>query len=290
MAEPKPFYLDEKIKEVDARGYLDYRSHELPTWCPGCGYFGMTQALIETAHELKIPHHDMAVVSGIGCAGRAPIFYDSYGFHTIHGRALPVASGLKLGNRNLSVFVITGDGDCLGIGGGHLAHVARKNIDLTCFLYDNNIYGLTKGQSSPTTPLGQPTNSHPYGNPDSPLNPIALALTYGATFVARCFAGEVEHMKKVYRAAVEHKGFSFIQCLSPCVTFDKQNITWKRMREQLVQPPPNHDTSNLAGAMRLALDPRYVIGLFFEDKQRLDYQSYLDETMSAHKQNKVAKK
>ena len=286
MAEPKPFYLDEKIKEVAARGYLQYRSSELPTWCPGCGYFGMTQSLIETAHTLGIAHENMAIVSGIGCAGRAPIFYDSYGFHTIHGRSLPVASGLKLSNPALSVFVITGDGDCLGIGGGHLAHVARKNVDITCFLYDNNIYGLTKGQTSPTTPLGQPTNSHPYGNPDAPLNPIALALTYGATFVARCFAGEVAQMKKIYRAAIEHKGFSFIHCLSPCVTFDKENITWQRMRGLLVEPPPNHDTSNLAEAMRLAQDPRYVIGLFYEDKQRLDYQAFLDESLKQYRGKK----
>jgi 2-oxoglutarate ferredoxin oxidoreductase subunit beta len=284
MAEPKPVYLDEKIKDVAGRGYLGYRSHELPTWCPGCGYFGMTQSLIEVAHAMQIPHHDMAIVSGIGCAGRAPIFYDSYGFHTIHGRALPVASGMKLGNRDLSVFVITGDGDCLGIGGGHLAHVARKNVDITCFLYDNNIYGLTKGQSSPTTPLGQPTNSHPYGNPDAPLNPMALALTYGATFAARCFAGEVEHMKQIYRAAIEHKGFSFVHCLSPCVTFDKQNITWQRMRGLLADPPPNHDTGNLTEAMRLAQDPRYITGLFYQDTQRPDYQSYLDVALADYKE------
>ena len=268
-------YLDQQLSDAKKQGFMQYRTSELPTWCPGCGYFGIMHAIVQTCHSLKLKYEDICVVSGIGCAGRYPIFMNAYGFHTLHGRALPVSTGIKLAREDLTVFTISGDGDALGIGGGHLPHAARKNIDITMFLFDNAIYGLTKGQSSPTTPQGQLTGSHPAGNPDFPLKPVNLALSYGATFVARVYAGDVEGMKRVFAEAVSHNGFSFLHILSPCVTFDKVNLTWKRMRDLFIDVPPTHDPADYAASLRLAQDERPVLGIFFQDKTRLSYQDYL---------------
>lgn len=271
----KKDYLDEKIIDVKKQGFLDYRTSELPTWCPGCGYFGIMHALVQTCNELRLKKESICIVSGIGCAGRYPIFNDAYGFHTLHGRAVPVASGVKLANEALTVFAVGGDGDIMGIGGGHLPHIARKNIDITLFLFDNSIYGLTKGQSSSTTPKGQRTNSHPQGNPDAPLSPVGLALAYGASYVARGFAGDVEGMRTIFKQAITHKGFSFLHLVSPCVTFDKTNITWKRLQDNFIPVPPTHSPDSVESAMRLATDPRLIVGTFFQDTSRLSYQDEL---------------
>lgn len=271
-------YLDEKLEEVKSDGFLDYRSDQLPTWCPGCGYFGITQALYRVFRELEMKYEDICCVSGIGCAGRFPIFMNTYGFHTLHGRSLPVASGMKLSRNDLTVIAVGGDGDAIGIGGGHLPHAARRNVDITFILFDNGIYGLTKGQSSPTTPQGMVTATHPYGNPDVPLRPVSMALAYNATFVARCFAGEVDHMQSVLKSAIQHRGFSFIHVLSPCVTFDKENITWKRMRGKFSEIPDTHDPSDHEDAVRLAENPRLMLGLFYQDTSRLSYHDYLEES------------
>jgi 2-oxoglutarate ferredoxin oxidoreductase subunit beta len=267
-------YLDAKIEEIKKDGFLDYRTTELPTWCPGCGYFGITHAIVQTCNEMGLKKENITAVSGIGCAGRYPIFMDTYGFHTLHGRAVPIASGVKLANDDLTVFAIGGDGDMLGIGGGHLPHIARKNINITLFLFDNLIYGLTKGQSSATTPFGQRTNSHTVGNPDTPLKPVSLALAYGASFVARGFAGDVAGMKKIFEKAIAHDGFSFVHLLSPCVTFDKFN-TWDVMRDQVHEIHDSHDASNHEAAVRLAEDTRMYYGLFYHDTERLSYRENL---------------
>jgi len=267
-------YLDDKLTKIKNNGFLDYRTTQLPTWCPGCGYFGITHAIVQTCNELNIQQKDTCVVSGIGCAGRFPIFMEAYGFHTLHGRSVPIASGVKLANENLTVFSVGGDGDMLGIGGGHLPHIARKNIDITVFLFDNAIYGLTKGQSSCTTALGQKTNSHPSGNPDTPLKPVSLALAYGASFVARGFAGDVSGMKEIIKSAITHKGFSFIHLLTPCVTFDKIN-TWDKMRESCFNIRPSHDVEKHEAAVRLSEDKRLYLGVFYQDKNRLSYQDHL---------------
>lgn len=276
------FYIDDKLAEIRKEGFLKYRSKELPTWCPGCGYFGITHALVKACHALSLPNENICVVSGIGCAGRYPIFMSAYGFHTLHGRAVPIASGVKLANEALTVFAVGGDGDILGIGGGHLPHIARKNVDITLFLFDNMIYGLTKGQSSATTPLGQKTNSHIRGNPDAPLNPIALALSHEASFVARGFAGDVDGMEKTFVRAIQHKGFSFVHLITPCVTFDKVN-TWDAMRNGYHPIHDSHDTGDWMAAMRLAGDPRNYLGIFYEDKERPAYQEYLRRLHSGAK-------
>jgi 2-oxoglutarate/2-oxoacid ferredoxin oxidoreductase subunit beta len=269
-------YLDEKLAQVRAKDFLQYRSPDLPTWCPGCGYFGIMDAFYKACRELDLKQENICAVSGIGCSGRTPVFINSYGFHTLHGRSIPVATGLKLAREDLTVFAMAGDGDALGIGGGHLPHVARKNIDITFILFDNSIYGLTKGQSSATTPYEMKTNSHPVGNPDTPLNPIKLALAYGASFVARGFAGDPEGMKEIIKAGTRHKGFSFIQILTPCVTFDKTNKTWKALKEN-VCPLNLHAQApeNMEIAMRAAEQEPYGTGIFFQDKERLSYQDTL---------------
>ncbi|WP_299979281.1 thiamine pyrophosphate-dependent enzyme [Desulfobacula sp.] len=268
-------YLDEKLETVRGIDFLQYRSADLPTWCPGCGYFGIVDAFYKACRELDLKHENIVTVSGIGCSGRTPIFINSYGFHTLHGRSIPVASGLKLAREDLTVFAIAGDGDALGIGGGHLPHVARKNINITFLLFDNSIYGLTKGQSSSTTPYEMRTNSHPAGNPDTPLNPIKLALSYGASFVARGYAGDPQGLKQIIKEATLHQGFSFIQILTPCVTFDKENKTWKNLNEKVYELNRRKEEKNMETAMRMAENEPYGVGIFFQDKERLHYQEIL---------------
>ncbi|HCY87956.1 MAG TPA: 2-oxoglutarate synthase [Desulfobacteraceae bacterium] len=276
MVEIQSKYLDEKLDQVRAMDFLQYRSGDLPTWCPGCGYFGIMDAFYKACRQMELKHENICTVSGIGCSGRTPIFINSYGFHTLHGRSIPVASGLKLARPDLTVFAVAGDGDALGIGGGHLPHVARKNIDITFILFDNSIYGLTKGQSSSTTPYEMKTNSHPVGNPDSPLNPIRLALSYGASFVARGYAGDPEGMKEVIMEGTKHPGFSFIQILTPCVTFDKSNRTWKNLKENVHPLRMSPEADNMETAMRAAENQPFGVGVFFKDKDRRSYQDILD--------------
>ncbi len=275
MEQIKTDYLDEKLDQVRTADFLKYRSGDMPTWCPGCGYFGIMDAFYKACREMDIGHENICTVSGIGCSGRTPIFVNSYGFHTLHGRSIPVASGLKLAREDLTVFAVAGDGDALGIGGGHLPHVARKNIDITFILFDNSIYGLTKGQSSSTTPYEMKTNSHPVGNPDMPLNPVKLALAYGASFVARGYAGDPEGTKEIIKQGTVHKGFSFIQILTPCVTFDKNNLTWSNLKDNVYDLKLDTEEKNMEAAMRAAENEPFGLGIFFQDKDRLSYQDTL---------------
>ena len=276
MKNTRPGYLDEQIAAVKDKGFLKFRTGELPTWCPGCGYFGITDAIYKACVELGLKNEEICAVSGIGCAGRFPVFMNVYGFHTLHGRSVPVASGVKLAREDLTVFAVAGDGDALGIGGGHLPHVARKNIDITLFLFDNSIYGLTKGQSSATTLFGQKTSSHPAGNPDLPLNPVKLALSYGASFVARGFAGDPEGLKHIVKEAILHNGFSFIHITSPCVTFDTFNFTWKNLKENHSAIDYSlHDVTDMESAMRIAEHEKFKLGVFYKDSDRLSYHENL---------------
>lgn len=275
MEQIRSAYLDEKIQTVRQGDFLKYRSKDLPTWCPGCGYFGIIDAWYKACREMELKHEEIVTVSGIGCSGRTPIFLNSYGFHTLHGRSIPVASGLKLAREDLTVFAVAGDGDALGIGGGHLPHVARKNINITFLLFDNSIYGLTKGQSSSTTPYEMKTSSHPVGNPDMPLNPIKLALAYDASFVARGYAGDPEGLKEIIKAGTLHQGFSFIHILTPCVTFDKENKTWKNLKENVHTLTSGIHEQDMEAAMRIAQNDPYGVGIIFHDKDRPHYQDIL---------------
>ncbi|MBN1879020.1 2-oxoacid:ferredoxin oxidoreductase subunit beta [bacterium] len=252
------------LAEVNMSGLLDYRSHALPTWCPGCGYYGITHGLTLALKDLKIPNENLVIVSGIGCAGRLPFFVKGYGFHTVHGRALPIASGVKMASPDLTVLVVGGDGDGFGIGGGHIPHVIRRNVDLTYILFDNSIYGLTKGQASPTTPRGQVTSTSPFGTLEDPINPYLMVLAYGASFLATGFAGHPDNLANIFREAVNHRGFSMIIVTTPCITFDHVNVTYDRFRGLFEPIPADHDTGDLQAAMNLVASGRRFDGILYQ--------------------------
>ena len=193
-------------------------------WCPGCGDYAILNSLQRCLPELGIPKENYVVVSGIGCSSRFPYYMNTYGFHTIHGRAPTIATGVKVANPELSVWMITGDGDGLSIGGNHLMHLLRRNVDINVLLFNNRVYGLTKGQYSPTSPVGTRTKTTPMGSIDNPLNPILFALGAEATFIARTIDTNPKHMIETFNAAHAHKGVSFVEILQNCVIFN--NKTW----------------------------------------------------------------
>ncbi len=198
----------------------DFTSKSEPRWCPGCGDYAILAQMKKVLPELGIPKENFVFVSGIGCSSRFPYYMDTYGVHSIHGRAPTIASGIRLANPDLKVFIITGDGDGLSIGGNHFIHLCRRNIDVTVILFNNRIYGLTKGQYSPTSVKGQITKSSPYGSLENPFNPVLMALASGATFVARTIDRNPKHMIEVFKRAAEHKGTSFVEVLQNCVIFN----------------------------------------------------------------------
>ena len=198
----------------------DFESDQEPRWCPGCGDFAILAQIKRLLPELGIPKEKMVFVSGIGCSSRFPYYLNTYGFHGIHGRAPTIATGIKLANPDLKVFIVTGDGDGLSIGGNHLIHLCRRNIDVTVLLFNNRIYGLTKGQYSPTSEKGKITKSSPYGSIENPFNPILMALSAGATFVARSIDREQKHLYEILKRAAEHKGTSFVEIYQNCNIFN----------------------------------------------------------------------
>jgi 2-oxoglutarate ferredoxin oxidoreductase subunit beta len=216
----------------------------------------------------------VAIVSGIGCSGRFPVFTSCYGFHGVHGRVLPTATGVKLANPKLKVFAVGGDGDGLAIGGGHFPHAARRNIDITYIMLDNAVYGLTKGQASPTTGKNTTTKSLPYGAAEDNLNPIALALAYNASFVARGFSGQLTQLIDLIVKAASHKGFSFLHVISPCVVF---NNTYPLYNKIVTPVPPEHDLQNKEAALHLWQTPNKIfLGVFHEQKARPSFRDRLD--------------
>src|SRR6202035_5052752 len=194
-----------------------------PDWCPGCGDFGVLAALQKALVDLQIQPHNVVAISGIGCSSNLPGYINTYGMHTLHGRALAVATGVKLANHDLTVVVTGGDGDGFGIGGNHFIPTLPRNVERLYLAMDNQIYGLTTGQMSPTSQLGMKTKSTPYGSVENPINPISLALAAGATFVARGFTGEQKHLTNLIKQALQHKGFAFVDVFSPCVTYNLDN-------------------------------------------------------------------
>ena len=198
----------------------DFESDQDVRWCPGCGDYSILAQTQRILPELGIPKENIVFISGIGCSSRLPYYMNTYGFHTIHGRAPTIASGVKAAHPELSVWVITGDGDALSIGGNHFIHLMRRNFDINVLLFNNRIYGLTKGQYSPTSEQGKITKSTPMGSLDNPFNPISLALASGATFVGRSLDRDPEHLRRVIKAAFEHKGTSFIEIYQNCNIFN----------------------------------------------------------------------
>jgi 2-oxoglutarate ferredoxin oxidoreductase subunit beta len=206
-----------------AHKLTDFKTDIFADWCPGCGDFGIMTALQMALAEMGLEPHQVVLVSGIGCSGKVPHNVKAYGVHTLHGRTLPFATGIKLANPDLEVIAIGGDGDGLGIGAGHFVNTGRKNLDITYIIHDNGVYGLTKGQASPTLKLGLKTKGIPKPNINQAVNPIALAIVSGYTYVARSYAYDVIHLRNTIVKAVEHKGLSFIDALQPCPTYNDIN-------------------------------------------------------------------
>jgi 2-oxoglutarate ferredoxin oxidoreductase subunit beta len=198
----------------------DFKSDQEVRWCPGCGDYAILAAFQAFLPELEVPRENVVVISGIGCSSRLPYYVSSYGMHSIHGRAPAIATGLAASRQDLSVWVITGDGDALSIGGNHLIHALRRNVNINIMLFNNRIYGLTKGQYSPTSEHGKITKSTPYGSLDNPFNPVSLALGAEATFVARSIDSDRKHLQSVLRAAADHKGSAFIEIFQNCPIFN----------------------------------------------------------------------
>jgi 2-oxoglutarate/2-oxoacid ferredoxin oxidoreductase subunit beta len=230
-----------------------YKSELKPIWCPGCGDFGVVGAIYRALAAIGRPAHEIAFVSGIGCSSRIPGYTTAYGFNTVHGRALPIAQGIKLANPDLLVLAAGGDGDGFSIGGGHVPHCIRRNIDLTYIVMDNQVYGLTKGQLSPTSPRGLKTVTSPLGSFEAPINPLLSVLAYGAGFVAQGTPADLGGLAKVIEEAIRYPGFAFVNVLSPCVTYgspESQMKTHKAAMQDLVSR--GHDASDRLAAMALA--------------------------------------
>jgi len=208
------------ISDLPVLTRKDFVSNQEVRWCPGCGDYSILAQMQKMLPELKVPREKIVFISGIGCSSRFPYYVESYGFHSIHGRALTLATGLKSARPDLTVFVVTGDGDGLSIGGNHLLHAMRRNIDLNVILFNNRIYGLTKGQYSPTSEFGKVTKSSPYGTTEKPLNPIRVALAAGATFVARSIDRDTKHLEETLYKATQHKGISFVEVYQNCNIFN----------------------------------------------------------------------
>ena len=256
--------LAEKVKQIKDSNMLSVRSDSLPTWCPGCGYFGIHQGLNNAIQQLGLLHHKIVNVTGIGCAGRYAFFTNTYGCHVVHGRILPVATGIKMANPELTVFAVGGDGDGLAIGAGHFPHMVRRNVDVNYLLFDNSIFGLTKGQISPTSPIGAVSKASPSGNVDRPLNATLMALSYGATFVARLFAGDPEQNTEILKEGIQHKGFALFHFFSSCVTFDKVYKTWGNLKDKVHPMPASYDSSDLKQAIIHVLEDDFSMGIIYK--------------------------
>ena len=243
----------------------DFQSELKPIWCPGCGDFGVLSAIYQALAAVGVPPHKLAFLSGIGCSSRIPGYTTAYGFNSVHGRALPIAQGIKLANPDLLVLVAGGDGDGFSIGGNHFLHACRRNIDLTYIVMDNRIYGMTKGQPSPTTEPDWDTAISPGGTGVSPFNPLVIALASGANFVARAFSGDPNGTADIIAQAIRHPGFSFIEVLSPCVTFRPEQRDWKKQ----VHPAPVAATDDPArAARRIMTDDGFNLGVLYAGNRR----------------------
>lgn len=255
----------------------DYRANSQPsTWCPRCGDFAVVAAMQRAMVNLGIEPHQVVAVTGIGCSGKFNYYFGGYGFNSMHGRSLPVAQAIKIANRDLVVIAAGGDGDGYGIGVGHFVHACRRNVDITYVVMDNHIYGLTTGQTSPTSKKGFKTKTTPYGAAEYPVRPLPLALASGCGFVAQGFSGDVKQLQELFEQAIQHKGFALVNVLSPCVTFNKDE-TYEWWREHLVSVDelPEYDRSNRAEAFRVVMERNSLVtGVIFKE-ERNDYQDEL---------------
>jgi 2-oxoglutarate ferredoxin oxidoreductase subunit beta len=258
---------------------FDYKSDIKPVWCPGCGHFAVLSAITRAMADLQLKRENTAIVSGIGCSSRIPAYTSVYGFHGIHGRALPIAQGLKLARPDLKVIATGGDGDGFSIGGNHFLHACRRNLDMTYIVMDNAVYGMTKGQASPTTAADwKESKLTPDGPGVPPLQPLELALAAGASHVVRAFSGKMPLLTKYIAEAIEHPGFSFIQVLSPCVTYCPEQRAYKTMVHDGFAET---STNRLEARRRLLEDDGFSVGTLFKSVEpSFTPSSSTDETIA----------
>ncbi|QHS22323.1 2-oxoacid:ferredoxin oxidoreductase subunit beta [Virgibacillus sp. MSP4-1] len=252
----------------------DFRNDVKPNWCPGCGDFSVQASIQRACANIGLEPDNLALVSGIGCSGRISGYVNAYGFHGTHGRVLPIAQGVKMANRDLTVIAAGGDGDGLAIGMGHTIHAIRRNIDITYIIMDNQIYGLTKGQTSPRSEAGFVTNSTPEGSIEPSVNLMEMALSSGATFVAQSFSSDIKDLTSIIEQGIQHKGFSLINVFSPCVTYNKVN-TYEWFKENLVKLSSieDYDSGDRGMAMKTLMEhDSLVTGLIYQNKVRKSYQ------------------
>jgi 2-oxoglutarate ferredoxin oxidoreductase subunit beta len=267
----------------------DFESNDPIAWCPGCGNFSILKALKQAFVDLDKQPSETVIVSGIGQAPKTPHYIRCNTFNGLHGRTLPVATGIKLANHELTVLSEGGDGDGYAEGGNHFIHAMRRNIDITYLVHDNQVYGLTKGQTSPTSGLGFVTKTAPTGTISPPLNPLLLAIAANCSFVARGFAGEAEHLTGLIKAAIRHKGFAFIDILQPCVSFNRVNtFQWYSDRIYFLDDKTDHDAGDIMVAFKRAQEwgKRIPVGIIFrKERPTLDEQQSATARESLVKQN-----
>jgi len=243
----------------------DFKSDTKPVWCPGCGDYGVLTSLARALSDLGLRPESTAIVSGIGCSSRMPAYTTCYGFHGVHGRALPVATGLKISRPDLTVIAAGGDGDGYSIGGNHFLHACRRNVDFTYIVMDNHVYGMTKGQASPTTEPDWDNALTPGGSGLRPFQPLVIALASGANFVARAFSGDIVGTAAIIAEAIKAPGFSFVELLSPCVTFRPEQRAWK----ELIRPSPVQPTDDpVRAARRIMTDDGFNIGVLYAGRRK----------------------
>ncbi len=268
------------MKQMEA---TDYKGRVKSSWCPGCGNHAVNTALRKAMAQLNYQTHETAIVSGIGCSSRFPFFMSTYGFHSIHGRALPVAIGLKLANPQINVIAVGGDGDGLSIGGNHFIHAGRKNPNITYIMMDNEIYALTKGQCSPTSRIGTTTKCNPYAWTADRINPVLMALSFNASYVARSYSGDIKQLEEVILEGLKHKGFSFIHVISPCVQYNKVS-SFEKIKELVRNLPEDHDTSDKVNAMKYAFAPEGLYTGIFYKAARPTYEERYEDVIGKAKQ------
>jgi len=245
-------------------------------WCPGCGDHAILDALKETLISLGKKPHEVLIVGGIGQAAKTPQYLNTNGFSGLHGRALPPAAAAKIVNKNMTVIIDTGDGDSYGEGGNHFIHNIRRNVDITHFVHDNQIYGLTKGQASPTTDVGHVTEVQPYGSNNTSMNPMLLAISLGAGFVARAFSGDKEHLKQIMEQAINYKGYALVDILQPCVSFNKIN-TFKWYNKRIYKLEEGYDPTNKLKAIEKSMEwnDKIPLGILYTENKP-DFHDKID--------------
>jgi 2-oxoglutarate ferredoxin oxidoreductase subunit beta len=291
----------------------DYKTEVHNDWCPGCGDFGILNSIQMSLSDLKIPPHDVALFSGIGCSGKTPHFIHTYGIHTLHGRVLPFAQGAKLSNPSLKIIAVGGDGDGLGIGSGHFVNAGRRNVNMTYIIYNNGVYGLTKGQAAPTLKLGMKTKSLPQPNMNDSINPISLAIISGFTFIARGYSYDIKHLKDIIKKGILHNGLSYIDVLQPCPTYndintkewyqsyeiDKENPSIKipklyKLDEENYNGFVN-DENEIPYKISLAIEKsrewenRIPIGIFYQNDKAITYEERIENRIENYFTNPPAK-